>query len=96
MMLKIIIFFVALALIIYFFDRPPVPEPIDRDAVALVGQIEKCTRIYGNESTRRKDFANCQSNCSKNTDDEIRACIDACQGIADRFSNCANQGFIGK
>jgi hypothetical protein len=98
MLLKIIIFFVALALIIYFFDRPIVPEPIDHDstAVALTGQIEKCTRIYGNESTRRKEFANCQSNCSKNTDDEIRACIDACQAIADRFSNCANQGLIGK
>jgi len=96
MMLKIIIFFVALALIIYFFDRPIVPEPIDRDAVALAGQIEKCTRIYGNESTRRKDFANCQSNCSKNTDDQIRACIDACQATADQFSNCANQSFIGK
>ena len=93
-----IIFFVALALIIYFLDRPIVPEPIDRDstALALASQIEKCTRIYGNESTRRKDFANCQSNCSKNTDDETRACIDACQAIADRFSNCANQGFIGK
>ena len=26
-----IIFFVALALIIYFFDRPIVPEPIDCD-----------------------------------------------------------------
>ena len=95
-MLKIIIFFVALALIIYFFDRPIVPEPIDRDAVALAGQIEKCTRIYGNESTRRKDFANCQSNCSKNTDDKIRVCIDACQATADQFSNCANRSFIGK
>ena len=95
-MLKIIIFFVALALIIYFFDRPIVPEPIDRDAVALAGQIEKCTRIFGNESTRRKDFANCQSTCSKNMDDQIRACIDACQAIADQFSNCANQSFIGK
>jgi hypothetical protein len=96
-MLKIIIFFVALALIIYFFDRPIVPEPIDRDpALALAGQIAKCTRIYGNESTRRKDFANCQSNCSKSTDDKIRVCIDACQVIADQFSNCANQGIIGK
>jgi hypothetical protein len=93
-MLKIIIFFVALALIIYFFDRLIVPN--DRDSTAVSLQIEKCTRIYGNESTRRKDFANCQSNCSKNTDDEIRACVDACQAIADRFSNCANQGFIGK
>jgi len=34
-MLKIIIFFVALALIIYFFDRPIVPEPIERDPTAL-------------------------------------------------------------
>jgi hypothetical protein len=98
MMLKIIIFFVALALIIYFFDRPIVPEPIERDptALALAGQIEKCTRIYGNEATRKKNFANCQSNCSTNTDDKIRMCIDACQAIADQFSNCANQGFIGK
>ena len=96
-MLKIIIFFVALALIIYFFDRPIVPEPIDRDpALALEGQIAKCTRIYGNESTRRKDFANCQSDCSKSTDDKIRVCIDACQVIADHFSNCSNQGIIGK
>jgi hypothetical protein len=97
-MLKIVIFFVALALIIYFFDRPIVPQPIERDptALALAGQIEKCTRIYGNESTRRKDFANCQGNCSKNTDDKIRICIDACQAIADQFSNCANQGIIGK
>ena len=93
-----IIFFVAMALIIYFFDRPIVPEPIDRDSTALglASQIEKCTRIYGNESTRRKDFANCQSNCSKNTDDKIRVCIDACQATADQFSNCANQGVIGK
>ena len=93
-----IIFFVALALIIYFFDRPIVPEPIDRDstALALASQMEKCTRIYGNESTRREDFANCQSNCSKNTDDKIRVCIDACQATADQFSNCANQSFIGK
>jgi hypothetical protein len=62
-MLKIIIFFVALALIIYFFDRPIVPEPIERDptALALAGQIEKCTRIYGNETTRKKNFANCQT-----------------------------------
>ena len=62
MMLKIIIFFVALALIIYFFDRPIVPEPIDRDSTALglASQIEKCNRIYGNESTRRKDFASKQ------------------------------------
>jgi hypothetical protein len=98
MMLKIIIFFVALALIIYFFDRPIAPEPIDRDSTALglASQIEKCTRIYGNESTRRTDFANCQSNCSKNTDDKIRVCIDACQATADQFSNCANQGIIGK
>ena len=97
-MLKIIIFFAALALIIYLFDRPIVPEPIERDptALALAAQIEKCTRIYGNESTRRKDFANCQSTCSKNMDDQIRACIDACQAIADQFSNCANQSFIGK
>jgi hypothetical protein len=97
-MLKIIIFFVALALIIYFFDRPIVPEPIDRDptALALADQIAKCTRIYGNESTRRKDFANCQSNCSKSTDDKIRVCIDACQAIADQFSKCANQGIVGK
>jgi hypothetical protein len=98
-MLKIIIiFFVALALIIYFFDRPIVPKPIERDPAALTlpGQIEKCTRIYGNESTRRQDFANCQSNCSKNTDDKVRICIDACQAIADQFSNCANQGIIGK
>jgi len=93
-----IIFFVAPALIIYFFDRAIVPEPIDRDstALALASQIEKCTRIYGNESTRRKDFANCQSNCSKDTDDKIRVCIDACQATADQFSNCANQGIIGK
>ena len=35
MMLKIIIFFVALALIIYFFDRPIVREPIERDPTAL-------------------------------------------------------------
>ena len=93
-----IIFFVALALIIYFFDRAIVRQPIDRDstALALASQIEKCTRIYGNESTRRKDFANCQSNCSKNTDDKIRVCIDACQATADQFSNCANQGIIGK
>jgi hypothetical protein len=97
-MLKIIIFFVALALIIYFFDRPIVPEPIERDptALALAGQIEKCTRIYGNETTRKKNFANCQSNCSTNTDDKIRMCIDACQAIADQFGNCANQGIIGK
>jgi hypothetical protein len=97
-MLKIIIFFVALALIIYFFDRPIVPESIERDptALALAGQIEKCTRIYGDERTRRKDFADCQRNCSMNTDDKIRVCIDACQAIADRFSNCANQGIIGK
>ena len=97
-MLKIIIFFVALAIAIYFFDRPIVPEPIEPNpsASALAEKIEKCTRIYGNESTRRKDFANCQSNCSKNTDDKIRICIDACQAIADQFSNCANQGIIGK
>jgi hypothetical protein len=97
-MLKIIIFFVALALIIYFFDRPIVREPIERDptALALAGQIEKCTRIYGNETARKKNFANCQSNCSTNTDDKIRMCIDACQAIADQFSNCANQGIIGK
>jgi hypothetical protein len=97
-MLKIIIFFVAVALIIYFFDRPIVPEPIERDptALALTDQIEKCTRIYGIESTRRQDFANCQSNCSKNTDDKIRICIDACRAAADQFSNCANQGIIGK
>ena len=54
-MLKIIIFFVALALIIYFFDRPIVPQPIERDpaALALAGQIEKCTRIYGNEHSEK-------------------------------------------
>ena len=93
-----IIFFVALALIIYFFDRAIVAEPIEPDqtALALAAQIEKCIRIYGNESTRRKDFANCQSNCSKDTDDKIRVCIDACQATADQFSNCANQGIIGK
>jgi hypothetical protein len=56
-----IIFFVALALIMYFFDRVIVPEPIDRDstALALASQIEKCTRIYGNESTRRKQAVVC-------------------------------------
>jgi hypothetical protein len=41
MMLKIIIFFVALALIIYYFDSSIFPVPIDRDSTALwlAGQI---------------------------------------------------------
>jgi hypothetical protein len=85
-MLKIILFFVAVALINYFFDRPIVAEPLERDPTALASQIEMCNRIYGDESTRRKDFANCQSNCSKSTDDKIRVCIDACQATADQFS----------
>jgi hypothetical protein len=91
-------FFVALAFVIYLFDRPIVPEPVDRDlsALALADKIEKCERIYGNENERKKDFANCQTNCSKNTDDRIRVCIDVCQATADRFSNCANQAALSK
>ena len=96
-MFKIIIFFIALAIAIYLFDRPIIPEPIERNPSSLLAeQIEKCTRIYGNESIREKEFANCQSNCSKNTDDKIRICIDACQAIADQFSNCANQTITAK
>ena len=97
-MLKIILFFIALAVVIYFFDRPIIPEPTERDpsALALAEKIAKCTRTYGTESAREKQFANCQSNCSKNTDDRIRICIDACQAIADQFSNCANQAAIAK
>jgi hypothetical protein len=92
-MLKIILFFVALATLIYFFDRPIVPEPMERDpsALALAEKIAKCARTYGSESVREREFANCQSNCSNNTDDRIRYCIDSCQAIADQFSNCANQ-----
>jgi hypothetical protein len=97
-MFKIIIFFIALAIAIYLFDRPIIPEPIERNpsSLALAEQIEKCTRIYGNESIREKQFANCQSNCSKNSDDKIRICIDACQAIAYQFSNCANQTITAK
>ena len=71
---------------------------IERDTTtrALDDQIEKCTGLYGDESNRRKEFASCQSNCSKNTDDKIELCIDACQAVADQFSKCANQGIIGK
>jgi hypothetical protein len=73
-------------------------QSIERDPTtrALDDQIEKCTGLYGDESNRRKEFANCQSNCSKHTDDKIRLCIDACQALADQFSKCANQGLIGK
>ena len=58
-MLRIIMLFVALAFVIYLFDRPIVPESIDRDpsALALADKIEKCERIYGNENDRKKDFA---------------------------------------
>jgi hypothetical protein len=98
LMFKIILFFIALAIGIYLFYRPIVPEPMERDASsrALAERIDKCTRIYGNESDREKEFANCQSNCSKNTDDKIRPCIDACQATADQFSNCANQTILPK
>jgi hypothetical protein len=97
-MLRIITFFVALAFVIYLFIRPIAPEPIDRDpsALALANKIEKCERIYGNENKRKKDFANCQTDCSKNTNDRIRVCIDLCQATADRFSNCANQAALPK
>jgi hypothetical protein len=97
-MLRIIMFFVALALVIYLFERPIVPESIDPDpsALALADKIEKCDRIYGNENNRKKDFANCQANCSKNTDDKIRVCIDSCQATANQFSNCANQAVLPK
>jgi hypothetical protein len=42
-MLKIILFFVVLALIIYFFDRPIVLEPIERDPAALA--LESVRRL---------------------------------------------------
>jgi hypothetical protein len=97
-MLRIIIFFVALAFVVYLLDRPIVPEAIDRDpsALALAEKIKKCERIYGDESHRKAEFGNCQTNCSKNTNDRIRVCIDACQATADRFSNCANQAALPK
>jgi hypothetical protein len=97
-MRRIVILFVALAIVIYLFDRPIVPEPIERDptALALAERIESCIRIYGNQSMREKAFADCQNNCSKNTDDRIRICIDACQATADQFSNCANQAITAK
>lgn len=97
-MRKIILLFVVLAVLIYLFDRPIVPEPIERDAasLALAEKIEKCTRTYGSQSAREKEFSNCQSKCSKITDDRIRICIDACQAMADQFSNCANQAAIAK
>jgi hypothetical protein len=97
-MLRIIICFVALAFVIYLLDRLIGPEPIGRDpsALALAEKIEKCERIYGNESDRKAEFVNCQTNCSKNTNDKIRVCIDACQATADRFSNCANQATLPK
>ena len=94
-MLKIILFFVAVALINYFFDRPSLPSRSNAIRQRSRVKIEMCNRIYGDESTRRKDFANCQSNCSKSTDDKIEVCIDACQAIADQFSQCANQGIVG-
>jgi hypothetical protein len=97
-MLRIIICFVALALLIYLFDRPIVPEPMDRDpsALALAEKIEKCERLYGNEVARKMEFSNCQASCSTNTNDKIRICIDACQATADRFGNCANQATLSK
>jgi hypothetical protein len=97
-MLRIAICLVTLALVIYLFDRPIVPEPIDRDssALALADKIGKCERIYGNESDRKAEFSNCQTRCSNNTNDKIRVCIDACQTTADRFSNCANQVALPK
>ena len=92
-MLKIVIFFLLLAIVIYWFDRLIVPEPIEPDpsSIALAEKIEKCVRMYGDEGARKNEFAICQSNCSKNPDDKIRICIDACQALADRFSTCANQ-----
>jgi hypothetical protein len=97
-MTKIILFFIALATLIYFFDRPNIPEPMERDpsALALAEKIAQCTRTYGSENVREKEFANCQSACSKNTDDRIRICINACQAIADQFGNCANQAIPAK
>jgi hypothetical protein len=97
-MLKIILFFVALAIVIYFFDRSIIPKPLEHDpsAVALAEKIAKCNAVYGTESTRKKQFSDCQNNCSKRTDDSIRVCIDACQAIADQFSNCANQAMPAK
>ena len=42
-MFKIIIFFIALAIAIYLFDRPIIPEPIERNPSSLLAeQIEKC------------------------------------------------------
>jgi hypothetical protein len=97
-MLRIIMFFGALVFAIYLFNRPIVPEPTDRDpsALALADKIEECKRIYGNENERKKHFANCQTECSKNTNDRIRVCIDLCQATADRFSICANQVALPK
>jgi hypothetical protein len=97
-MLLIILLFIALTTLIYFFDRPIIPEPMERDpsALALAEKIAQCARAYGSENVREKEFANCQSNCSKNTDDRIRICIDACQAIADQFGSCANQAIPAK
>jgi len=91
-MLRYIVFFVVLAIAIYLFNRPIVREPLERDpsSLALAERIEKCTRTYGNESTRQKAFTACQNDCSKITDDKIRICIDACQATADQFAICAN------
>jgi hypothetical protein len=97
-MLRIIICFVVLAFVVYLLERPVVPEPVDRDpsALALAEKIKRCERLYGNESDRKTEFGNCQTNCSNNTNDRIRVCVDACQATADRFGNCANQTTLPK
>jgi hypothetical protein len=96
LMSKIIIFFIALAFAIYLVGRPVAPEHVERDpsSLALEKKIDECSRIYGDENTRKNTFAKCQGSCSKGTDDKIRTCIDACQATADQFSNCASQAVL--
>jgi hypothetical protein len=52
-MLRYIVFFVVLAIAIYLFDRPIVPEPLERDPSSLASDQR--------DSARSADLPKCQA-----------------------------------
>jgi hypothetical protein len=50
--------------------------------------IQICTRLYGKDADRKKEFANCQHDCLSEASEAFRVCVERCRAKAEEFGNC--------
>jgi hypothetical protein len=70
-------------------EEPPIGYGYSSGQINRANRI--CTELYGDETARKKQLADCNEDCGSSTGDAYRECLATCREKSHAFAECLLQ-----